>query len=73
MNFYKKLFQKTKLMREGVKLIQESFPVGARQIGRKIKYHLAGGAYGKRRETRWQTPEGKKLLEETKAKKFWQL
>ena len=45
-NFYKKLFGKTKQMKEGVKFIKEYFPVGARQIGKKIKFHLAGGAYG---------------------------
>ena len=73
MNFYKKLFQKTKQMKQGVKFIQENFPVGAKQIGRKIKYHLAGGAYGEKEAKRAEkTPEGKGLIEKIKAKKFWQ-
>jgi hypothetical protein len=71
-NFYRKLFGKVKQMKQGVKFIQEYFPVGAKQIGRKIKYHLAGGAYGKQMERRYQrTPEGKKIMKSLETKGFW--
>lgn len=36
MNFYKKLFQKTKQAKQGVKFIQKNFPVGAKYYGRKV-------------------------------------
>jgi len=71
-NFYKKLFGKTKQMKEGVKFIKEYFPVGAKQIERGIKYHLAGGAYGEQMAERYKkTPEGKKIMESLESEGFW--
>jgi hypothetical protein len=70
-NFYKKLFSKAKQMREGVEFIKEYFPIGAKQIGRKIKYHLTGGKYGEQMMRRPQTPQGKEIRESLETKGFW--
>lgn len=59
-------------MGKGVKFIKEYFPVGAKQIGRKIKWHLAGGEYGEQMKKRYQrTSAGKEIMESLEMKGFW--